>query len=46
MIDECVEVERPSRKRHVAHVVPIGDVDVVIREQSARRSAQQCREMT
>jgi hypothetical protein len=40
-----VEPEAALGRRHVAHVVPVGDVDVVVDEQGAHRVAQQGREV-
>ncbi len=36
MVDEVVEAELALRQRHVARVVPIGDVDVVVGEACVR----------
>ena len=43
--DIVVEAEPAVHERDVAHVVPIGDVDVVLRQHRARGRAQQCGEM-
>ncbi len=40
-----VEAEAARGERHVARVVPVGDVDVVVGEQRAHRGAQQRREV-
>ncbi len=40
-----VEAEAPAFERHVAYVVPVGDVDVVILQRGADRVAQQRREV-
>ena len=45
MFDVVVETERAVAERHVAHVVPVGDVDVVLGEHGAHGGAQQRREM-
>ena len=45
MIDVFVEAEPAGGQRHVARVVPIGDVDVVLGQHGAHGAAQQRREM-
>ena len=37
--------KRPARERHVARVVPVGDVDVVVGQHRAHGVAQQRREV-
>ena len=46
MIDESVQIEHPVRHRHIAGVLPIGDVDVVIPQQRLQGAAQQGGEVT
>ena len=45
MADVVVESERAVLDRNVAHVVPVGDVDVVLRQHRAHGRAQQRREV-
>ena len=45
IIDVVVEVEIAGGERHVARVVPVGDVDVVLGQHRAHRVAQQRREV-
>ena len=46
VIDEFVEAETSGIARDVARIVPVGDVDVVVRQERRDRVAQQGREMT
>ncbi len=41
VVDEGIHVEDARTQRHVADVVPVGDVDVVMLEQRARGAGQQ-----
>ena len=43
VIDVVVEVEAPVRKRHHAGIDPLGDVDVMVRQERLDRAAQQRR---
>ncbi len=43
--DVVVEAEPAGAERHVAGIVPVGDVDVVVGEQRAHRAAQERAEM-
>ena len=45
VIHVIVEPERTVGERHVAGIMPIGDVDVVVGQQGAHRAAQQRGEM-
>ncbi len=45
MIDIVVEAERAGRKRRVARIVPVGDVDVVLRQHRLDGVAQERREV-
>ena len=45
MLGEVVEVEAAIAQRHIARVMPVGDIDVVLGQQNANRIAQQGREM-
>ena len=45
MADIVVEAEAAVRGRHVARIVPVGDVDVVLGQHGAHGGAQQRREM-
>jgi hypothetical protein len=45
VLDIVVKAEPPIQQGHVAHVVPVGDVDVVLGQHGAHRAAQQRREM-
>ena len=44
--DIVVEAEPAVRERDIAHVVPVGDVDVVLGQHGAHGTAQERREMT
>ena len=45
MIDIFVEAEPARGQRHVARIVPIGDVDIVVGQHGAHGRPQQCREV-
>ena len=45
VLDVFVETEHAGTARHVAHVVPVGDVDVVLGQHGAHGGAQQRGEM-
>ena len=45
VIDELVEAEAPFAQRHVARVLPVGDVDIVLGQHHLHGVAQQSGEM-
>ena len=45
VLDVLVEAEAAVLERHIARVVPVGDVDVVVGQHRAHGAAQQRREM-
>jgi len=44
VLDEVVEAEGALRERHVARIMPIGDVDIMIGQHGVDGGAQQRRE--
>ena len=44
-VDVVVEIERAGRQRHVARILPVGDVDLVIGQERLDGAAQQRGEM-